>query len=186
MENLKQLDQDLFVYLNNLGTENWDWFWLIVTNEYLSFPIYMILAWLIFRKTGFKPSLVHGFMIIATVIVSYAISHAVKYTIMRPRPCDIGLQIRYLMDDTCVGKYGFYSTHASVGLALMLYIGMVLKEYYKYILWPLMIWVLLFCYSRIYVGKHFPGDIIVGLVAGFAIGFAMYYLRQWVQKKYKV
>lgn len=185
MEYLKQLDERLFLYLNNMGNPTWDGFWLIITDQWMSIPIYALLVLLIFIKTGFRGTLVNLFFIGALVVFTVGISHAFKYGIMRPRPCTLDLDMRFPLKTDC-GDYGFISTHASVGMALMLFIGKILKKYYRYILWPLMLWVVLFCYSRIYVGKHYPGDIIAGFLVGILIALLFYKLRLWVAKKYKL
>lgn len=186
MEALQQLDEELFLYLNNMGSTSWDWFWVSLTNEWMSIPIYALLSWLIYRKVGFKPAIVHGITLVGIVVASYVISHLLKDGIMRPRPCDVGLNMRYLTGEDCLGKFGFPSTHSSVGLGIMLYIGLVLKRYYKYILPILMVWVLFFSYSRIYVGRHYPGDVLVGLIIGLVVAIVAYYVRNWIKEKYKV
>lgn len=183
METLKQLDEQLFLYLNNLGNSTWDGFWLIITDQWMSIPLYALLVILIYVKTGFKKTVVTVGAIGALVIFTLVISRLVKYGVLRPRPCTLDLPMRYPLNSDC-GDYGFFSTHASVGMALMLFIGKILKEYYRYILWPLMTWVVLFCVSRIYVGKHYPGDIIVGFAVGIVVGLIFYRIRMYVLKKY--
>lgn len=185
MESIQNLDQQFFIFLNNLGNSTWDGFWVVMTNQWMSIPVYILLSWLILRKTGFKSTFVSMTFIFFMVVAVYGLSHLVKYGVARPRPCTMGFDMRFPLHEDC-GDYGFFSTHASVGMALMLFIGLILKPYYKYILWPLMTWLTLFCYSRIYVGKHYPGDIIVGLLVGLIFGVLFYRLRGCVVKHYKV
>ncbi|PKR80175.1 phosphatase PAP2 family protein [Brumimicrobium salinarum] len=189
METLKNIDEQLFLYLNNLGTESWDGFWLIITDKYLAFPLYALLALLILWKTGFKSAVISGFMILGTVAVAYGISLAMKYGIARPRPCntfEFGSEMRFplaLKGKEC-GDFGFVSSHATVGMAMITLIALILKPYFKYILAPLIAWVALFSYSRIYVGKHYPGDLIVGILIGIVVGILAFKAHGWVQKKY--
>lgn len=191
METLIGLDEQLFLYLNNMGTESWDGFWLAFTNQWMSIPIYLLLSLMILRKHWFKQAVVDGVFIVALVVFSIGLSHLFKYGFMRPRPCavfDTYSEMRFplrTIGEGC-GEYGFYSTHAAVGMALMVFIGLTLKPYYKWILWPLMIWVAFFCYSRIYVGKHFPSDLIAGVISGAVFGSIFFRLRGWVHTKYKV
>lgn len=191
METLIRLDEQLFLYLNRMGTESWDGFWMTITNQWMSIPIYLILSLMILKKHWFKQAVVDGVFIIGLVMLSIGISHLFKYGVMRPRPCaiyDTYTEMRFplrTIGKGC-GDFGFYSTHASVGMALMLFIGMTLKRYYKWILWPLMIWVAFFCYSRIYVGKHFPSDLIVGVLMGAIFGPLFYQIRVWVRERFKV
>src|SRR5690554_4046454 len=184
MEALINIDSQLFLFLNNLGTESWDSFWLIITNKYLAFPLYTLLALLILWKTGFKSALINGFMILVTVALAYGISLAMKYGIARPRPCnvfDIGSQMRFPLASKgkdC-GDFGFVSSHATVGMAMITLIGLILRPYFKFIFYPLSIWNILFSFSRIYVGKHYPGDLIVGIIIGSLVGV----LAAWTLRK---
>jgi len=186
MKKLKQLDESIFLYLNTSGTEFWDSFWLIITDQWMSIPIYALLSLLILRKTGFKSAFVTGLMILALVGTTLVISRLVKYGIARPRPCNLGFdKMRLPLGEDC-GDFGFFSSHSSVGLALMVFIGYILKPFYKYIFWPLLIWVGLFGISRIYVAKHYPGDVIVGFLVGFILAVIFYRIRQWIFKKYEL
>ena len=184
MEKLKQLDESLFLQINHSGSEFWDSFWLIITDQWMSIPIYALLSILILRKTGFKSAFISGAMILALVGLTLIISRLVKYGVARPRPCSLDYDMMRLPLGEDCGDFGFFSSHSSVGLALMVFIGYILKPFYKYIFWPLLIWVGLFGWSRIYVAKHYPGDIIVGFIVGFIFAFMFYKLRQWIFKKY--
>lgn len=183
METLKQWDTDLFLYLNHMGNPTWDGFWAAFTNQWMSIPVYAILVLLILWKTGFKQAVVTGIVMLAMLVVTYGISKLSKYGVARPRPCTMNFDMRYPLSEEC-GDYGFFSSHASVGMALMLYIGSILKRYYKYIFWPLMIWLAFFSFSRVYVGKHYPGDILVGLLIGAVLAVMFYKIRLYVAQKY--
>lgn len=188
METLKQLDEKIFLYLNNLGTEKWDGFWIIMTDQWMSIPLYAFLMFLIYKKTNLKSAFVSLATILAMMVVVYGISQLAKYGVARPRPCNMGFDMRFplaLKGKEC-GEYGFFSTHASSGMALILFTGLILKKYYRYILIPLFIWLAFFCYSRIYVGKHYLGDIIAGLLVGLIVGYLFYKLRLMITKKYNV
>ena len=191
MEALQNLDVQLFLYLNNLGTESWDGFWMIITDKYLAFPLYGLLALLVLWKTGFKSAVVSAFVILGTVATAYVISYLMKHGIARPRPCnvfEIGTEMRFPLaakGKDC-GDFGFVSSHATVGMAMITLIALILKPYYKYLIYPLLAWVALFSYSRIYVGKHYPADLIVGILIGFAVGLVAFKVRAWITKKYKV
>lgn len=185
METIKQLDGQLFLFLNNMGSSSWDGFWMIMTDQWMSIPVYVILTLLMWWKTGFKSTFVSLIFIFTMLVIVFGLSRLVKYGIARPRPCTMNFDMRFPIKEDC-GDFGFFSTHASVGMALIYFIGRILKPYFKYIFWPLMIWLTLFCYSRIYVGKHYPGDIIVGLAIGLIFAFVFYKIRVFVRKKYLI
>lgn len=191
METLKKLDADLFLYLNNAGSESWDKFWMILTDQWLAIPLYVILALMILWKTGFKSAVISGAMILATVVVTYIISYLLKNGVARLRPCnvyDIYAEIRFPLKEIgkgC-GTYGFVSSHATVATGMIVLIGMILKKYFKFIMPVLIVWLMLFSYSRIYLGKHYPGDIIAGFIIGVIIGFTAYKLRLWIERKWAI
>ncbi|PWH84788.1 phosphatase PAP2 family protein [Brumimicrobium oceani] len=189
METLINFDAQLFLYLNNLGTDSWDSFWLVITNKYLAFPLYALLALLILWKTSFKSAVISGFAILGTVGLAFVISYLMKHGIARPRPCnifEIGTEMRFPLaakGKDC-GDFGFVSSHATVGMAMITLIGLILKPYFKNIFIPLSLWILLFSYSRIYVGKHYPGDLIVGILIGFLVGWMGYKIHEWIIRKF--
>ena len=86
METLKKIDEQLFLYLNNLGSETWDTFWIYITDEWIAIPLYALLSFLVLWKTGFKSAVISGGMILLTVAVAYGISLLMKDGIMRLRP----------------------------------------------------------------------------------------------------
>lgn len=182
METLQYLDKEVFLYLNNLGESSYDWFWVFITHKWASLPLYGLVVWLIFRKTGFKNTFIRLVLIGLMIIAAYGISHLVKYGVMRPRPCNMNFDARTLVDDC--GTYGFFSSHATSAFALTLYIGKILKTYYRQAIFWMIVWASLMSYSRIYVGKHYPGDIIIGCIVGLLIGWLFYQLQERLVRKF--
>lgn len=182
IEYLQQLDQELFLYLNNLGTANWDWFWTTITNEYLSLPIYVLITWLIYKKTGFRKAFVSVALIGAMVISTYGFAEIIKHLTARVRPCAMGFDARILVQEC--DDYGFFSAHSSCAMAIAVLTGLILKPYYKIAFYGMLAWAILMAYSRIYVGKHFPGDVIVGLLVGVIAGLLFYRLQGYIIKKW--
>jgi len=182
MEYLAHLDQELFLYLNNLGNTNWDWFWVFITHKWASLPLYALVTWLMYKKIGFKGAFISVVLIGAMIMVTYGFAYLVKYSVMRLRPCNMGFDARILVDDC--GTYGFFSAHASSAFALAVFVGRILKPYYKYALSGMVVWAAVMSYSRIYVGKHYPGDILVGLIVGIVIGLLFYFWQKKLTKKY--
>lgn len=109
-----------------------------------------------------------------------------KAAFMRLRPChneNIAAVIHLV--GNCGGKYGFVSSHAANTFALAVFSGLMLKKHYPTLLKWALIWASVVSYSRIYLGVHYPGDILVGAVFGGSLGFAMYLIiKQLNQKKY--
>lgn len=180
--NLIGKDRELFVYLNSLGTENWDAFWLGVTDKYTWLPLYIILLVLIFWYYGWKKTLVVLLIVALLVAFTDQFVNLIKNTTERLRPNnDPSLQelIRILKKS---GGYSFVSGHATNSFAVSTFMIATLRNYFKPI-YLLLIWPILFAYSRIYVGVHFPIDIFSGMLLGILIGFGFYKFSKLILPK---
>lgn len=177
-------DRTLFLYLNSLGTAQWDAFWLGVTDKYTWLPLYVILLFLLFWYHGWKKALV--ILLITTLLVAFTdqFVNLIKNTTERLRPNnDPSLQniIRILKRS---GGYSFVSGHATNSFAVSTFMIASLRKYFKPI-YLMLIWPILFAYSRIYVGVHFPIDITAGMLLGVLIGFGFYKFSRLILPKIK-
>lgn len=103
----------------------------------------------------------------------------------RLRPCHNNSLVDLIhLVGSCGGKYGFVSSHAANTFALAVFSGLMLKKHYpRLILWAI-IWASVVSYSRIYLGVHYPGDILVGAILGISLGVIVYLIvKQFNQKK---
>jgi undecaprenyl-diphosphatase len=178
IEQLLQWDQELFLYLNNLGTPVWDWFWIFITHKFAAIPMYAYLLYLLYKNYNLKTLGITLVFIALLITATDQLANVFKDAFARPRPCkeDFMAQGRFLMD--YCGKYGYFSAHAASSTALAIFLGNILKKWYKLAFPLLFIWAMLVSYSRIYVGKHYPGDVITGILIGSIIGFLFYKLHQ--------
>ncbi len=183
IEQLLQWDQELFLYLNNLGTPTWDWFWIFITHKFAAIPMYAYLLYLLYKNYNLKTLGITLVFIALLITATDQLANVFKDAFARPRPCkeDFIAQGRFLMD--YCGKYGYFSAHAASSTALAIFLGNILKKWYKLAFPLLFIWAMLVSYSRIYVGKHYPGDVITGILIGSIIGFLFYKLHQISIKK---
>jgi len=184
MEELIQLDQELFLYLNNLGSATWDWFWVFITHKFASIPLYAFLLYLLYKNYGLKPTIVTVVLVAGLITCTDQLANVFKDYFERPRPCkeDFIAEGRMLLD--YCGSYGYFSAHAASSMALAFYLGNILKHWYKYAFVSLIFWAVIVGYSRIYVGKHYPGDVITGIIIGALLGFGFYKLQQYLVKRF--
>ncbi|MBW2962588.1 phosphatase PAP2 family protein [Mesonia aestuariivivens] len=184
MEELIQLDQELFLYLNNLGSSTWDWFWVFITHKFASIPLYAFLLYLLYKNYGLKPTLITVVLVAGLITCTDQLANVFKDYFQRPRPCKEAFisQGRMLLD--YCGSYGYFSAHAASSMALAFYLGNILKQWYKYALVGLVFWAAVVGYSRIYVGKHYPGDVITGMLIGALLGWLFYKLQQYLLKRF--
>jgi undecaprenyl-diphosphatase len=184
IEELLELDKNLLIYLNNLGSETWDGLWLVITNKLSSIPLYALLLFLIYKKLGVKYLLAIVFVIAAMITFTDQITNVFKDGFMRARPCRAEGVMEYIrfVAVRC-GKYGFFSGHSSNSMAAAIFAGLVLRPYYKKLIFILVLWSFIVAYSRIYVGVHYPIDIICGMLFGAFSGVLFYKLNTIVQKR---
>lgn len=178
LEDLLQIDRQVFVYLNNLGSPGWDGLWMFITNKWSSIPLYILLLILVYRSFGLKKTLLLLVSIALLITVSDQLSNFFKIGVGRLRPCydpDLSELIR-LVKASCGGKYGYFSAHASNSFAIAVFFAHLFRKSYKILVWILVIWALVVAYSRIYVGVHFPLDILSGALAGTFMGWLFYRL----------
>jgi len=183
MEELIHFDQELFLYLNGLGTTTFDGFWMFVTGKWNSIPLYALLVYLLYKKTGVKKTLITilvvGLMIAGTDQLANLFK---KVLFLRPRPCheEVIYEAMRLVKSYCGGKYGYFSAHAASSMALAVFLGKVFKPYFKYLGALLLLWAVLVGYSRIYIGVHYPGDVLTGMFFGILIALVLYKLQQYL------
>jgi len=179
-ETLIQHDKELFLLLNNMGQTFWDPFWMFLTHKFSAVPLYLLLLYLSYKKFGLKPTLLLLVAVALMIAVTNGLADVFKYGIKRLRPCfdaEISDAVR-LVKDYCGGKFSFFSAHASNTSGVAMFFTILLRYNYKYIGFFLIVWAVLVAYSRIYIGVHFPADIISGMTVGLFFGwlFAKLYI----------
>ncbi|QXP52092.1 phosphatase PAP2 family protein [Cellulophaga sp. HaHa_2_1] len=186
LEELLQYDKNLFLFLNHLGTTNWDAFWLFITNKLSSIPLYLVLAFLFYKSYGLKKTLILLVVVALMITATDQVANLFKYGFKRLRPChdeEIGHLVR-LVKKSCGGQYGYFSAHASNSFAIALFLGQLLKEKFKFIGYLLLFWAFLVAYSRIYIGVHFPLDVLTGGVIGFI--FSWLFIKLYIFATQKI
>jgi undecaprenyl-diphosphatase len=181
IKKILELDTELFLFLNSLGTPTWDNLWLTITNKfYFGSFLGLLLLYLFFKKFGWKALLL--LMVVIALLITFTdqMTNVFKRGFARPRPCgEAGLidQIRFIA--VRCGKYGFFSGHASNSMAVAIFGGLLLRPYYRKLIYILISISFIVSYSRIYIGVHYPLDIICGLTFGAFSGFLFYKLTKF-------
>ncbi len=181
-DELIRQDRELLVQLNALGSDKWDAFWLLVTNQFNWIPLFLFLFFLLFKAYGWKKGIV--LVLIAALLVTFSdqLVNLIKNSVMRLRPNnDLELKtiIRALKHPH---GFSFVSGHSTTSFAVTVFMVSLLRKHYKYIVF-LFLWPMLFAYSRIYCGVHFPIDIFMGMLLGITIGLLFYRFSQIILRK---
>lgn len=185
IETLLTYDTELFLFLNNLGNERWDGFWRVVTEKWSSIPVYLLLLILVYRQYGLKGTAIILVTVALMITATDQLANLFKYGLQRPRPCRVEAlqeQMRFIADGC--GRYGFFSAHAASTMAAAVFVGLTLRRTYRYLPFLLLFWAVVVAYSRIYLGVHYPLDIITGMFFGGIIGWGFYLLMLWAKRKF--
>ncbi len=178
------LDQNLFLELNGWHNDFFDVSMLLITNRYTWIPMYILL---IIMTARVEKTRAFAFLLMAIASVGLAdhiTSGVMKPYFLRFRPCHEPLLEGLVhVVGNCGGNYGFASSHASTSFALTTIFFLNFRYKQPYI-WILIIWPLLYSYSRIYVGVHYPGDILVGASVGIVSGILGFQIYNKIIEKY--
>lgn len=183
LEKIKEIDVNLFVYLNGLGSEAYDKLWLIVTDQLNWTPLFLAMFYLIYKKIGGKQLLYLILFIAVLIAFTDQTTNFVKNTVQRLRPCNDPEINSFIRIVRFRSSFSFFSGHAANTMAVATFLFLVLKRNFKY-LGFLFLWPLIFAYSRIYLGLHYPGDILSGYFFGAVFGSLLYLLYRKLKPKY--
>jgi undecaprenyl-diphosphatase len=180
---LEKLDQDIFLFLNSIHSPWWDKFISLVSAKLTWAPFYLFILVLLGLKYR-RSILIIIPIIILTIPASDQLSvHAFKEVFQRLRPCHEPLLegLVHTVNGRCGGLYGFVSSHAANSFAAaFLSLGLMKKRWFTILM---ISWATLVSYSRIYLGVHYPGDVIGGAILGALIGYAFYSVFRLMDEK---
>ena len=189
MESLVQIDKAASLWINHLSAEWIDPVWKVLSQTEVWFPVYVIIGIFALWKLGWKRGLAVVLSVVLCVLLVDQGSNLVKYSVARLRPCydawmlSNGIRLPYGTMGS--GQYGFFSAHAGncFGFAVTSYLGMKWNKpdsRFGIYGWCVFIWAALVSVSRIMMGAHFLGDILVGCLVGLGIGLLCAWLARTI------
>lgn len=182
MNSLSDIDTDLFLFLNGLHASWLDKVMIAVTQMWIWAPLYLLLIYWTVKQYGKRCWWV--FLAVGVVVLcsDQLSAHVCKPLFQRLRPCyNPDLQdLIYLPKGMAGGRFGFVSSHAANTFAVAAFLTPVLRNYRLWLGIVLYLWAFISSYSRIYLGFHYPGDIICGAILGILVGLILWKVFQLI------
>lgn len=172
-ESLIQLDKEWLLAINNgLKTPLLDTICSFMRNQKNWYPLYAILLYLSYRKWNLKSLWVLLGAIILVLVSDQVSANLIKNMVQRIRPCNdpsISGLIHNIVG--CGRGYSFVSAHATNHFAIAIFFGILFRPYYAWMIWIGLPWASFIAFSQVYVGVHYPFDVICGALLGSTFGF---------------
>ncbi len=165
-------DTQLFLALNQAGVSWLDGPMILISEVWIWIPLYAAILFFIFKKFPLADAIIFtAICVVGVILTDQGSVHLFKEKFKRLRPCQLDElrdQMRFLADGC--GLYGFVSSHAANTFGFAIIAGGIFRNMYPKLGVILLIWAVIVSYSRIYLGVHYPLDIICGALLGVAIG----------------
>lgn len=171
-------DSSILLVVNGMHSSYFDTFMWLCSRKFEWIPFYLSILYVLFRNFNWRVVLYSlvamGVILLLTDAVS---SHFIRPVVARLRPSNLENPISemiHIVDNHRGGRYGFPSSHASNSWGLVFFVGLLLRR--RVLTTFLACWALLLCYSRLYLGVHYPGDLLAGMMLGAVVASLVYYV----------
>ena len=184
IEYLNGIDADALLAVNSLHDVFQDAFWWMLTAKWSSLLLVLALAWILLHQNRRHALLVVAMLALTVLVADQVSSGLIKHLVERLRPThDPSLEsMVHVINGYRGGLYGFVSSHAANFFAVATLVALVMRH--RVVTLSMFAWALLQCYSRMYLGVHYPGDILGGIVVGVLVGWLMWLIMRWIERRW--
>lgn len=185
MEELIQWDWESTLFLNDWGDDYVDGFFNFITHKLSAIPLYLFLLYILYKKLPTRDFIICLISIALLITASDQLANAFKDGVERYRPFrQPGFMDQISKVGRSGGRYGFYSGHASNAVALAVFLWQLLRKTHMAMAVFVLVWAAIVAYSRVYLGVHYLGDVLMGTLMGSLIAFIIYRLYAFACTKY--
>lgn len=184
LSTISEADRDLLTTINFDGPTGYDFFWAMYTDKWTWIPFVLVIVYCMLRPGNWKHRLlIIGCTTLLFLLSDFVVSSFIKNVVCRPRPSHdpAVMDLLSYVNGYRGGAYGFPSNHASNGFAAATFLALLLRN--RWVTLSAFLWAIGSCYSRMYMGVHYPTDILCGAMLGIVFAIIIFFLYKKAAKR---